>query len=131
MPRFRAKSMHLLAGNPFSAVHCAVYQGSAHCLDLLISKFGGKAVAAPKDTLGGRLPLHVAASAGSVECARLILSSVGPELAGLETPDYSGRTPLLCAAITGQCNVIGNTIAPLINKVSFIITIIAGASILM
>lgn len=65
-------------------------------------------MAAPRDTPGGRLPLHVAASAGSVECARLILSSVGPELAGLETPDYSGRTPLLCAAVTGQCNAIGN-----------------------
>lgn len=97
----------LYTGTPFSAVHCAVYQGSAHCLELLINKFGGKTVAAPRDIPGGRLPLHVAASSGSVECAKLILSSVGPELAGLETPDYSGRTPLLCAAITGQCSAIG------------------------
>lgn len=95
-----------IVGNPFSAVHCAVYQGSAHCLELLINKFGGQAVAAPRDTPGGRLPLHIAACAGSVECARLILSSVGPELAGLETPDYVGRTPLLCAAITGQRTAI-------------------------
>lgn len=99
----------IFTGNPFSAVHGAVYQGSAHCLDLLINKFGGQTVAAPRDTLG-RLPLHIAASAGSVECARLILNSVGPELAGLEICDYAGRTPLLCAAITGQCNVIGNFI---------------------
>lgn len=97
----------MYSGNPFSAVHCAVYQGSAHCLELLINKFGGKTVAAPRDVPGGRLPLHVAASSGSVECAKLILSSVGPELAGLEIPDYSGRTPLLCAAITGQCSAIG------------------------
>lgn len=88
-----------------------MYQGSAHCLDLLINKFGGQAVAAPRDSSCGLLPLHVAASAGSVECARLILNSVGPELAGLETTDYFGRTPLLCAAVNGQCNVIGNLIA--------------------
>jgi len=92
-------------------VHCAVYQGSAHCLELLINKYGGQAVAAPKDSSCGLLPLHVAASAGSVECARLILGSVGPELAGLETPDYSGRTPLLCAAINGQGNAMGNIFA--------------------
>lgn len=93
-----------LEDNLFSAVLCAVYQGSAHCLDLLISKFGGQAVVAPKDSSCGLL--HVAASAGSVECARLILNSVGPELAGLETTDYFGRTPLLCAAVNGQCNAI-------------------------
>lgn len=65
-----------LEGNPFSPVHCAVHQGSVHCLELLINKFGGQAVAAPRDTPGGRLPLHVASAAGSVECARLILASV-------------------------------------------------------
>lgn len=98
---------YVFAGNPFSAVHCAVHQGSAHCLELLINKFGGQAVAAPRDTPRGRLPLHVAAAAGSVECARLIISAVGPELAGLESQDYAGRTPLLHAAITGQTNSIG------------------------
>lgn len=92
-------------------MHCAVHQGSAHCLELLINKFGGEAVAAPRDIPGGRLPLHIAASAGSTECARLILSSVGPELAGLEAPDYSGRTPLLSAAVSGQCNSIGTICA--------------------
>lgn len=84
-----------------------MYQGSVDCLKLLINKFGGKAVAALRDSTGDRLPLHVAASAGTLDCARLILNSVGAELAGLEVPDYSGRTPLLCAAVTGQCGVIG------------------------
>lgn len=88
-----------------------MYQGSAHCLDLLINKFGGQAVAAPRDSSCGLLPLHVAASAGSVECVLLILKSVGPELAGLESIDHFGRTPLLCAAINGQCNAIGNLLA--------------------
>lgn len=98
----------ILSGNPFSAVHCAAYQNSAHCLDLLINKFGGQTVAILRDAQGGRLPLHVATSAGSVDCARLILSSVGPDLAGLEDLDHYGRTPLLCAAVNGQCNAIGN-----------------------
>ncbi|TGZ47171.1 Serine/threonine-protein phosphatase 6 regulatory ankyrin repeat subunit A, partial [Temnothorax longispinosus] len=92
--------------NLFSAVHCAVYQGSAHCLELLINKFGGQAVAAPRDSSCGLLPLHVEASAGSVKCARLILNSVGPELAGLETTDFGRTLLILCAAVNGQCNAI-------------------------
>lgn len=86
-----------------------MYQGSVDCLKLLINKFGGKTVAALRDSAGDRLPLHVAASAGTIECAKLILNSVGPELAGLEVVDYSGRTPLLCAAVAGQIGVIGNS----------------------
>lgn len=97
-----------LESNPFSAVHCAVHQGSAECLKLLIDKFGGQAVAAaPRDTPGGRLALHVAAAAGSVECAKLILHSVGANLGGLEAQDYAGRTPLLSAALAGQTATIG------------------------
>ncbi|KAH0547044.1 serine/threonine-protein phosphatase 6 regulatory ankyrin repeat subunit A-like isoform X2 [Cotesia glomerata] len=96
-----------LESNPLSAVHCAVHQGSAECLKLLIDKFGGKAVAAaPRDNPGGRLPLHVAAASGSVECAKLILHSVGANLAGLEAQDYAGRTPLLSAALAGQTATI-------------------------
>ncbi|KAG8039491.1 hypothetical protein G9C98_008134 [Cotesia typhae] len=96
-----------LESNPLSAVHCAVHQGTAECLKLLINKFGGKAVAAaPRDNPGGRLPLHVAAASGSVECAKLILHSVGANLAGLEAQDYAGRTPLLSAALAGQTATI-------------------------
>ncbi|XP_076293144.1 uncharacterized protein LOC143215159 isoform X1 [Lasioglossum baleicum] len=95
-----------LEGNSFSPAHCAAFLGSVDCLELLINKFGGKTIAALRDTPGDRLPLHVAATSGALECARLILNCVGPKLAGIESPDYLGRTPLHCAAIAGKCEVI-------------------------
>ncbi|KAJ9592428.1 hypothetical protein L9F63_015844, partial [Diploptera punctata] len=94
------KHVRSMEGNPFSPVHCAVFQGSEHCLELLITHFGPSIVNLRDHR--GRTPLHVAAFHNNVECMQLLLN----QNASVEARDATGKTPLLLAAYSGQCNAI-------------------------
>ncbi|KAG8330653.1 Serine/threonine-protein phosphatase 6 regulatory ankyrin repeat subunit A [Homalodisca vitripennis] len=90
----------MMEGNPFSPVHCAVYQGSEQCLHLMLTYYGPSVVWL-RD-VRQYTPLHVAALTNSVECCHILLGHHAP----VDETDYRGRTPLICAAARGHTLIL-------------------------